>query len=537
MCLGENVDYLLRRLQSSSAVERNRAAIELGRFSFKSEEEKNRAIRALIERLQNDPNELVRRAVAMSLGRIGGRDAIEALDRAMREDRSPYVRTMARARLTNLLDRLIRVIPVVSNKIIPPRVWYSVPVSIRVEGDVIKDITLSFSGTGIRALPAEIRELRPGDEVRAEVDTIVEEGLGPAITVNLTLSYKDRLGRKHVGPPVQVELDLRSRPPVNIDVPGYRLEYLLGSGQSGNVWLARAVGAEKKAILEERGLSPDDLVAIKVPRTPSLVYMDEKVKNDFREEASIWSKLDHPHIVKLVDFGLPEEGGANVPYLVMELMPGGTLRRLLEKQVLDWVSAAKISVSILKALEHAHGKLKAHRDIKPENVLMTDIDVSDPSSCLKVSDWGLAKMSTFSSLAHEFKGTPDYAAPEQWLEYYLQRYKVDKSVSKDLERLCQVLEIDVNEIEHPGELIDKRVDIYQTGAVLYEMLTGRTPMMSKRPEEIRETLKPAPPSQLNPDVPPALDQVVLKALEKRKEDRYQRAEDMKKAILEVLASR
>jgi len=527
----EELNRLLELLRDKDPVKRWRAAKKLSDF------DNDRARRALIQVLMEDPDWRVRFSAAESLGRVGGKKAIEALYEAVMEDSSWEVREIARSNLERILDEVINIGCRIDDTTISPWVWHPVPITIAVQGDGIVDLTVSFSGQGIDVKPAMMPEVHTEGEVRAEVFVRAKRRFGHYVMANLILSYKDRLGREHLEERGPIKLDLSLRPPININIPGYELKHVLGKGQSGQVCLARAVSKEKKEILVEKGFRPDDLVAIKVPRAPSLVFMSEKTKRDFMREARVWSEFNHPHIVRLIDYGLPDEE-ANVPYLVMELMPGGTLRRVLNHQALTWVNAAKIAIAILDALEYAHARLKAHRDIKPENVLLSDINIED-TSCVKVSDWGLAKISAFSSSVLDFKGTPDYAAPEQWLDYYRNYLKArpnDELLLKEFKRLCSVLGLEPDEVMRAEELIDRRTDIYQTGALLYEMLTGITPIKSRPPHEFKKTLKPVPPNKLNEEVPELLSHIVLKALEKNKEDRYQRADEMKRAILDVLAS-
>jgi len=245
-----------------------------------------------------------------------------------------------------------------------------------------------------------------------------------------------------------------------------------------------------------RGYHPqlDRHVAIKVLRA-DLVEQDEFLER-FRREAHAASGLRHPNIVQVFDFDTQDD----FYYMVMELLEGDTLRARLneyrvknERMPLDEI--ARILSDALNALAFAHSEGIIHRDIKPANIMLTKKDQA------VLTDFGIAQIlgSTQVTAAGALMGTLNYMAPEQGLE-----------------NRCDV-----------------RSDIYSMGIVLYEMLTGYTPFDADTPLAIlmKHLNDPLPlPSKLDPNLPPSFEQIVLKALAKNPEDRYQSAEEMLTAL-------
>jgi len=254
-------------------------------------------------------------------------------------------------------------------------------------------------------------------------------------------------------------------------VPGYRILGRIGSGGFSTVYLA------------ER-LSDGLRVALKVPRIELGETVGAQLAETFRREAETWSKLKHPNIVEVLDYDVKP-----IPYIAVEYMPGGSLRSRLEPgKPLPLGEALNVAVSVGEALSYAHHLGVIHRDIKPENVLLAG------DGTPKLTDFGLAKVLLQASMssAGGFKGTLLYAAPEQ---------------------------VDPQTYGGP----DWRTDIWQYGAMLYELLTGRPPFQAENPLQlVREITasEPPRPSQLNPQVPGWLDEIVMRCLEKRKEDRW-----------------
>ena len=219
----------------------------------------------------------------------------------------------------------------------------------------------------------------------------------------------------------------------------------------------------------------------------------------FQREARIVAKLEHPHIVPVYDFS--EHKG--MAYLVMRYVEGETLKAHLEGEPLPPERILEILQPVAEALAYAHEQEVLHRDIKPSNVMLT------PEGGIFLTDFGLARMaqSGESTLSQDMMiGTPQYMSPEQ----------------------------------AKGEKVDERTDIYSLGVVLFEMLTGRVPFSADTPYAVIHdhiyTSLPLP-TAIKPDIFPALERVVLKALAKEKDDRYQKVAELaiafEDAVVEV----
>jgi serine/threonine-protein kinase len=234
-------------------------------------------------------------------------------------------------------------------------------------------------------------------------------------------------------------------------------------------------------------------VAIKILKAQ--LALDPAFRTRFRQEAQAASRMAHPTIVRVFDAGeetitRPDGDVVREPFIVMEYVEGRLLKDMIAEGPLGMKVATDITVGILTALEYSHRAGVVHRDIKPGNVMIT------PDDTVKVMDFGIARaVSDSSSTVAQttaILGTASYFSPEQ----------------------------------AKGETVDARTDLYSTGVVLFEMLTGRTPFrgetaVSVAYQHVSET--PVRPSSVNPDVSPALDEVVLRALGKGRFDRYQTA--------------
>jgi beta-lactam-binding protein with PASTA domain/predicted Ser/Thr protein kinase len=250
------------------------------------------------------------------------------------------------------------------------------------------------------------------------------------------------------------------------------------------------------------------VVAIKLLRTD--LARDATFQARFRREAQSAAALNHPAIVAVYDTGeeqVVEAGGSSLalPYIVMEYVEGRTLRELMhDGRPLDVDTALEVTARVLSALEYSHRSGIVHRDIKPANVMMTT------TGDVKVMDFGIARAladaSSTMTQTQAVIGTAQYLSPEQ----------------------------------ARGETVDARSDLYSAGCLLYEVLTGRPPFVADSPvavayQHVRE--EPQPPSVFNPAVPPAVDRIVLHALAKDRETRYQTAAEFRADIEAALAGR
>jgi len=235
-------------------------------------------------------------------------------------------------------------------------------------------------------------------------------------------------------------------------------------------------------------------VAVKVIRTENLApsVLERSLKR-FEREAKALAKLTHPNIVKVMDYGEYE----GMPYLVMEYLPGGTLKHKLGKPM-AWREAVQLILPVAEALDYAHSQNLIHRDVKPSNILLTER--GQPM----LTDFGIAKILDLEETqdltgTSAAVGTPEYMAPEQ----------------------------------ATAKTVDHRVDIYASGIVLYEMLTGRKPFTADTPMAIliKHTTEPLPrPRQFAPHLPDEMEKILIKALAKQPEDRYQSFREMTKAM-------
>ncbi len=244
-------------------------------------------------------------------------------------------------------------------------------------------------------------------------------------------------------------------------------------------------------------------VAIKLLRQD--FARDPSFQARFRREAQSAASLSSPSIVAVYDTGEGEVDGIRTPYIVMEYVEGRTLRDMLaaEGRLLPQ-RALEITAAICGALEQAHAAGIVHRDIKPGNVMLT------PSGQVKVMDFGIARALTSSTATMTqtaaVVGTAHYLSPEQ----------------------------------ARGEHVDARSDIYSTGCLLYELLTGAPPFTGESAvavayQHVRED--PVPPSSVEPDVPPSADAIVLVAMAKNPVNRYASAAEMRADIERALAGR
>jgi serine/threonine-protein kinase len=242
-------------------------------------------------------------------------------------------------------------------------------------------------------------------------------------------------------------------------------------------------------------------VAIKVLRAD--LARDPSFQARFRREAQNAASLNHPAIVAVYDTGETAGETGPVPYIVMEYVDGDTLRDVLKKEgPLTPKRAMEIVADICAALDFSHRHGIVHRDIKPANVML------NRAGAVKVMDFGIARavsdgQATMTATAAVI-GTAQYLSPEQ----------------------------------ARGEAVDARSDVYATGCVLYELLTGEPPFTGDSPvaiayQHVREA--PRPPSEVHPGLPKEMDSIVLKALNKNPLNRYQTAAEMRSDLVRALS--
>jgi tetratricopeptide (TPR) repeat protein len=249
----------------------------------------------------------------------------------------------------------------------------------------------------------------------------------------------------------------------------YQLLQKVGQGGMGVVYRA------KDTVL-------DRIVAYKV--LPPAFKDNPKMLENFLQEARVAAAMNHPNIVTIYDTGAE---GVD-PYIVMEYVDGITLKELLEKTspipLPTLLNAAK---QICRGLDYAHSKNVIHRDIKPANIMVSSENV------VKIMDFGLAKfVKETGGDRTGVKGTPLYMAPEQIM----------------------------------GERVDNRTDVYALGCTLYRMAVGRPPFSEGDVYYHHVHTAPTPPRQLNPNLPEGLNRAILKCIQKKGEQRYQRVKDL-----------
>jgi eukaryotic-like serine/threonine-protein kinase len=246
-------------------------------------------------------------------------------------------------------------------------------------------------------------------------------------------------------------------------------------------------------------------VAIKILRSD--LARDPSFQNRFRREAQAAASLNHPAIVAVYDTGedvTTEPTGVvgHVPFIVMEYVEGHTVRDILrDGHAVPIEEAVEITAGVLSALEYSHHAGIVHRDIKPANVMLT------PTGAVKVMDFGIARAVADSAATmtqtQAVIGTAQYLSPEQ----------------------------------ARGETVDTRSDLYSTGCLLFELLTGRPPFVGDSPVSVayQHVREAAPiPSSLASDVPDTLDRITLKALAKERDSRYSTAAEFRSELESAL---
>jgi serine/threonine-protein kinase len=270
----------------------------------------------------------------------------------------------------------------------------------------------------------------------------------------------------------------------------YELGQVLGRGGMAEVYLAHDTRLGRT-------------VAVKTLRAD--LARDPTFQARFRREAQSAASLNHPAIVAVYDTGEDYVDGISIPYIVMEYVDGSTLRELLHSgRKLLPERAMEMCIGILQALEYSHRNGIVHRDIKPANVMLTrngQVKVMDFGIARAMGDSGMTMTQTAAVI-----GTAQYLSPEQ----------------------------------AKGETVDARSDLYSTGCLLYELLTVRPPFLGDSPvavayQHVRE--EPQPPSVFDPEITQDTDAIVLKALMKDPDYRYQSADEMRADIEAALDGR
>src|SRR5664279_905604 len=269
----------------------------------------------------------------------------------------------------------------------------------------------------------------------------------------------------------------------------YALMTTLGAGETLDHYRLDATVAHSgmSTLFKATGLRDGRQVAIKVPHAE--LEADPVLLERFKREQEIGQELDHPGIVKTFD----GEERSRV-YMVIEWVEGRLLRAILSHEGrLPIDRAVNLTLGICDALDYMHKHGVVHRDLKPENIMVGDQDR------IKLIDFGIAMKEDVRRLTYAgpspLLGTPDYISPEQV----------------------------------KGQRGDQRSDIYALGIMFYEMLTGQTPFSGPNPLAVmndRLMKDPGPPRELNPEIPPELEEIVFRALERDPRHRYANAHEM-----------
>jgi serine/threonine-protein kinase len=275
----------------------------------------------------------------------------------------------------------------------------------------------------------------------------------------------------------------------------YTIESLIGSGAAGAVY--RATHRELRRTVAIKVLHPH-------------YQQDPQFMTSFRGEALAASQLDHPNVMRVLDFGQEPDG---LVYIVMEYLSGRTLQSLLdEERRLPTERAVEIMIQVCAALSVAHDHGIIHRDIKPDNIMLVPSrdDEGATFELVKVCDFGIAALQNpraedaeLAATEHVIAGTPEYMSPEQ----------------------------------ARGAEVDARSDVYACGICLYELVTGRPPFIGNNPAEIlikqiEET--PRPPSQIIKGLDPLVEEIILRAIQKDPDKRHQSARELRVELKELI---
>ena len=263
----------------------------------------------------------------------------------------------------------------------------------------------------------------------------------------------------------------------------WRIKEKLGAGGMATVLLA----------VPDENLSAEEAVAIKLMREE--ISGDENFRKRFMREVKVCKDLNHPGIVKVVDYGSTDEG---LLYMAMEFVRGTTLTELIPGNGMQLPDLAKHARAIGDALQYAHDKTVVHRDLKPDNIMVTN------KGRLVLMDFGLARSNdvTAITVAGSAMGTPAYMAPEQIM----------------------------------GSDPVPETDQYALGIIFYEMATGRRPFDSSNVIQQQLMERPRPPHVVREDLSEELSAVILKALEKKAHQRWANVAELVDELLKAIAS-
>lgn len=265
------------------------------------------------------------------------------------------------------------------------------------------------------------------------------------------------------------------------------MENYVGKRLDGRYEIQEIIGVGGMAVVYKAYDNIDDrIVAVKILKEEFLA--NEEFRRRFKNESKAIAVLSHPNIVKVYDVSY----GDRIQYIVMECVDGITLKEYIQQQgVINYKEAVFFVTQILRALQHAHDKGIVHRDIKPQNIMLLE------NGAIKVTDFGIARFSRSETrtMTDSTIGSVHYISPEQ----------------------------------ARGDITDDKADIYSVGVMLYEMLTGKLPFESDNTVSVaimQLQQDPVKPRDINPSIPIGLEQIVLKAMQKNVNDRYQSAAEM-----------
>lgn len=265
------------------------------------------------------------------------------------------------------------------------------------------------------------------------------------------------------------------------------MENYVGKRLDGRYEISEIIGVGGMAVVYKAYDNIDDrVVAVKILKDEFLA--NEEFRRRFKNESKAIAVLSHPNIVKVYDVSY----GDRLQYIVMEYVEGITLKEYIQQQgVINHREAVFFVMQILRALQHAHDKGIVHRDIKPQNILLLE------NGAIKVTDFGIARFSASETrtMTDSTIGSVHYISPEQ----------------------------------ARGDITDDKADIYSVGVMLYEMLTGRLPFESDNTVSVaimQLQKDPVLPRKINSEIPVGLEQIIMRAMQKNINDRYQSSAEM-----------